>query len=459
MKKVKLFLMVAFVATVFCTNTQAQVKVNSAGNVGIGTNNPTGKLHVNGKLFLDGVDYIGGWNYSYLQWAGHHLVIGSPVDCYRYNFLDLKPGGSAEGSLYSEFNMYTAISPNNHVLNVKINSNGLTYFNNPGNFGIGTNNPAQKLHVVGNSFFNGNVGIGENYNSIYKLRVGGQARFGAGWIGLILGWSTDDYCPAIYTEYNNALWLGRPDRWANHLWAYTIDYSDIAKYSDVRLKENVRLSPSILSKLKDVRTYNYNYTDECFKDFTLEQKRKAKRTEYGFLAQELQKIFPELVRSDDSGMLAIRYVEMIPILTLAINELQEKIETRDSIISELRGKMESLERILITCCGNKNQKTMQEFNLTNPTDDVSSEEMRIFQNAPNPFNESTIITCYIPEAIQKAELCVYDMQGSLIKCLLVSERGMATVQIQAGQLAAGIYTYLLIGDGKASEAKQMILTK
>ncbi|MDR0603211.1 MAG: hypothetical protein LBG80_02770 [Bacteroidales bacterium] len=33
------------------------------------------------------------------------------------------------------------------------------------------------------------------------------------------------------------------------------------------------------------------------------------------------------------------------------------------------------------------------------------------------------------------------------KCLLVSERGMTTIQIQAGQLAAGVYTYLLIGDG------------
>jgi hypothetical protein len=80
-------------------------------------------------------------------------------------------------------------------------------------------------------------------------------------------------------------------------------------------------------------------------------------------------------------------------------------------------------------------------------------------NAPNPFNESTTINCYIPESIQKAELCVYDMQGSLIKCLLVSERGMTAIQIQAGQLAAGVYTYLLIGDGKTSDAKQMILTK
>jgi hypothetical protein len=70
-----------------------------------------------------------------------------------------------------------------------------------------------------------------------------------------------------------------------------------------------------------------------------------------------------------------------------------------------------------------------------------------------------MIRCYIPETIQKAELCVYDMQGSQLKCILVSERGTTAIQIQAGQLAAGIYTYLLIGDGKTSDTKQMILTR
>jgi hypothetical protein len=51
------------------------------------------------------------------------------------------------------------------------------------------------------------------------------------------------------------------------------------------------------------------------------------------------------------------------------------------------------------------------------------------------------------------------MQGVQVKCITVSERGKVIVQIQAGQLAAGVYTYLLIGDKKTSDAKQMILTK
>jgi hypothetical protein len=129
---------------------------------------------------------------------------------------------------------------------------------------------------------NGNVAIADAVNSTYRLQVAGQARFNADWIGLILGWSSDDYCPAIYTEYNNAMWVGYPNKWANHLWCYNIDYQNLSKLSDVRLKENIQSCSSLLTKLKEVRTYTYNYTDEYFKDFTSEQKQKAQRKEFGF---------------------------------------------------------------------------------------------------------------------------------------------------------------------------------
>jgi len=244
----------------------------------------------------------------------------------------------------------------------------------------------------------------------------------------------------------------------------------------MRLKENIRPCPSFLSKLKDVKSYNYNYTDEYFKDFTPEDKQKAQKTEYGFLAQELQKIFPELVREEESnGTLSINYVSMIPILTSAINELQQEKESQQNTIEDLqkefqqekdflRKEIETLKNALMTCCSKDNTKSMktdennssQEFELT---DDTNVETMKVYQNAPNPFNERTTIQCYIPQTVKKAELCVYNMQGAQVKCLLVTERGTVGIQIQAGQLAAGVYTYLLIGDGKTSDAKQMILTK
>ncbi|MDR2980305.1 MAG: tail fiber domain-containing protein [Bacteroidales bacterium] len=286
------------------------------------------------------------------------------------------------------------------------------------------------------------------------------------------------YCD-LYGYKNNHLRIGKADYRTNIIYTYTLNYQTLVQNSDARLKENIRTCPSFLIKLKDVNTYTYNYTDDYFRDFTAEQKQEAQKTEFGFLAQELQEIFPELVHEDDStGILSINYVGMIPILTSAVNELRQEKESQQGREEEqqrellkeveaLKEEIETLKTALNACCKTSQAKSMQseesgeghnsiqEFSFTGMDMDV----MKVYQNTPNPFSESTVIQCYIPETVQKTELCVYDMQGSRLKCLLVSERGMTSVRIQAGQLSAGVYTYLLIGDGKASEAKQMILTK
>ena len=50
------------------------------------------------------------------------------------------------------------------------------------------------------------------------------------------------------------------------------------------------------------------------------------RKHIGFLAQEIQDIFPELVYEGEDGVLSVDYVSMIPILVNAIQEQQKEIE-------------------------------------------------------------------------------------------------------------------------------------
>ena len=334
-----------------------------------------------------------------------------------------------------------------------------------GKVGVGAFNPTYNLQVAGNVLvgnFGGNSSPIVQAGLIIDMDIESYFQFGGGHLSVqYAGYSN------IYGYQNNQLRLGKSDNMLNSLWAYNISYQNLYQTSDIRLKENIRLCSSFLSKLKEVKTYNYNYKDEFFRDFTPEQRKKAQKTEFGFIAQELQKIFPDLVHKDDStGMLSINYVSMIPILTSAINELQQEKESQQNMIDNMQQELNALRQALMSCCKTNQTKSLQEegsnptqqFELTDPAK-ANVEEMKVYQNAPNPFNATTTIQCYIPQTIQKAQLCVYDMLGVQVKCLPVSGRGTIDIQIEAGQLSSGVYTYFLIGDAQTSDAKQMILTR
>ena len=56
----------------------------------------------------------------------------------------------------------------------------------------------------------------------------------------------------------------------------------------------------------------------------------------GFIAQELETIFPELVFDDEKGMKSVNYDGVIPILVNSIKEQQQKIDKLESEIEEIK---------------------------------------------------------------------------------------------------------------------------
>jgi hypothetical protein len=90
----------------------------------------------------------------------------------------------------------------------------------------------------------------------------------------------------------------------------------IACTSDERVKTNITdLSSSTLDNLLNVRTVTYNWTGNPTGD-----------QQIGFLAQNLEQYFPQLVATDRDGMKSVYYAQMTPILVQAIRELDVKIE-------------------------------------------------------------------------------------------------------------------------------------
>lgn len=120
----------------------------------------------------------------------------------------------------------------------------------------------------------------------------------------------------------------------------TLDGSFIAKSfharSDQRLKENIDVLQNSLSLVKKMDGKQYNFKDN------------KNKTSYGFIAQEIEQVLPDLVQSDVNGIKSISYGEIIPILTNAIKELNAKIEKLENnhpdrtAICNLTTKIESI---------------------------------------------------------------------------------------------------------------------
>jgi len=80
------------------------------------------------------------------------------------------------------------------------------------------------------------------------------------------------------------------------------------------------------------------------------------------------------------------------------------------------------------------------------------------QNQPNPAWERTAIPMTIPMEVQAAHLDIVDLNGRLVKQLLIEERG-EFIQDLSLDLAAGIYFYTLLVDGVRVGTKKMVLTR
>ena len=169
------------------------------------------------------------------------------------------------------------------------------------------------------------------------------------------------------------------------------------------------------------------------------EKQTYSKKHFGLNADQLEEVFPDLVYENEDGTRSINYVEMVPILVQAINELSTKIE-------ELEG----------------NARNMKKTRAQTTSIDKMGENVTLLalgQNKPNPFGTATSIDISIPESVQKAFIYVYDLQGKKVDQVDITARGKQSVAINAANLADGMYLYSLIADGKVVETKRMIVEK
>ena len=95
---------------------------------------------------------------------------------------------------------------------------------------------------------------------------------------------------------------------------------DVIAYasSDERLKDNIKPIENPLDKISQISGNTF--------DWNSEKQNIYNGKDYGVIAQEIQKVMPELVDTRDSGYLAVKYDKIVPLLIESIKELKKQIE-------------------------------------------------------------------------------------------------------------------------------------
>ena len=295
--------------------------------------------------------------------GNYNTAVGYAADIYGTNYSNATAVGA-----------FAQVACSNCVVLGSING-----YNGAGvstNVGIGTISPQKTLHVnpngqggiaIGNNLVSGgytmlNMGISQEIGG-YAFVQGGKSGSafgnlalnpGGGFVGirttspltpLHIKQTSDDF------PYNGGLRLernGNSSHWdistgyadqlefvfngAPKLYFSSID-GEIYTTSDLRMKKDITSVETVLQKLMKLEAKSYHYVDN----------NMEAPLSYGFIAQEVEKIFPDVISSSGSnGMKAVGYQKLNVMAIKAIQEQQLIIENQNKRISLLEEKIEQI---------------------------------------------------------------------------------------------------------------------
>ena len=327
-----------------------------------------------------------------------------------------------------------------------------------------TNTPTIKMEVTSpHTGTMDNIGFQSSAymtgTSYSKMTIGVLGSAGNGYQGRNMGvmgyLSGSKNGAGIYGTIYSNLNISIPGSYAGYFYGDTrvtgtVYAGSVVNSSDIRLKENVESvsntegDASFLDRIMSVDVLEYNLKDRTSELFPESKdmdekvssfitKEKAKR-HFGVSAQELQKLFPNLVDEGQDGYLSVNYIELVPELIRSIQQLKcELDEAKNSSAKSTRG-------------------------ITDMNKDSFAEKCVLYQNNPNPFKENTIIRFKLDDSVRDAAICIFDMAGKTVKKMPVSH-GQNHVSIGGYELGEGMFLYSLIVNGQEIDTKKMIISK
>jgi hypothetical protein len=209
-------------------------------------------------------------------------------------------------------------------------------------FQIGNGSNVNNLSNALTILRNGNIGIGNNaLTPQFLLDVGGRARIkhsSGKTAGIYFDDSQNDAVGFVGMKTDKEIGLFNANKWL-----FWMDESGNAHItgnnyntSDRRLKRDFSSLSNSLTKLSDLNGYHY-----FWKDSTMDQTLQT-----GLVAQEVEAMFPELVKTDDKGFKSVNYTGLIPHLIEAVKELNKRygqVSAENEQLKTVLKRMDKLE--------------------------------------------------------------------------------------------------------------------
>jgi len=107
----------------------------------------------------------------------------------------------------------------------------------------------------------------------------------------------------------------------------------INETSDVRLKKNIVPLTDALKKVLELQGVTYEWKKEGME----------KGTQLGLIAQEVEKVIPEVVSTDKEGFKSIQYSVLVAVLIEAVKEQQQTIKNQQTKYDEVSAQIEQLK--------------------------------------------------------------------------------------------------------------------
>ena len=298
-------------AMAFTANATERMRIDSSGNVGIGTTSPAAKLDVNGSANVTGSISAYHSNNDNRTILSNNGTVGSINVTYGtigpYLPLTFLTGDTERMRIDSSGNVLVGMT--------STGSTGGMYIDQTGNVVLASaniNSTETKFKWTSPKFNAGSQskhGIQLFNGTSDKMEFGFISDSG-GSQGSFLDTSNTDLGTIIRSDSNGVRLSNGATSWSS--------------YSDSRLKDVTGEIPNALDKIDAMRGVLFSWNDD-----------EENTQRCGVIAQEVQAVLPEVVDTD-TDYLQVRYTEMIPLLIQGIKEQQDTI-------TELTARLEALE--------------------------------------------------------------------------------------------------------------------